>query len=462
MMMTTKTERVAASFRDPSGFLFLRGGKLYRQVNLFYRPDYDMLMTSGLYEALIKKKRLVSHIELDLPPEIPKLAYKIIEPERVGFISYPYEWSFNQLKDAALTTLRIMKQALNYGMILKDASAYNIQFSQGRPVLIDTLSFETYREGEPWVAYRQFCQHFLAPLALMRYSDIRLNQLLRVYIDGIPLDLASRLLPWRTRLNVGILSHVHLHANTQQKYAGERIDKIQQRSISKNAMLGLLESLRSTVKKLTCQPAGTEWADYYGDNNYTNAAFNHKQSLVKEWATELKPATVWDLGGNTGAFSQTVAQAGAHSICFDIDPAAVDRNYLDCKVRKEERILPLVLDLTNPSPALGWANQERESLLDRAPANLVMALALVHHMAISNNVSLPQVAEFLSKCGKHLIIEFIPKEDSQVQRLFATRLDIFDQYNRSGFEQAFSQDYKILKSVPIEDSLRILYLMERK
>ena len=227
---TTTSQAHNASFRDPSGFLFSREGVLYRQVNQVYAADFTRLMDSGLYDKLIKAGLLIPHVESDLKPAQPELAFKVIRPERVPFISYPYEWSFGQLKDAALATLSIQKRALKLGMSLKDASAYNIQFYNGKPVLIDTLSFETYQEGEPWVAYRQFCQHFLAPLALMAYRDVRLSQLLRVYIDGIPLDLASELLPGRTRWNLGLATHIHLHASAQKRYAECRRGGARQRA----------------------------------------------------------------------------------------------------------------------------------------------------------------------------------------------------------------------------------------
>ncbi|MCL4823372.1 MAG: hypothetical protein KJZ57_04050, partial [Anaerolineales bacterium] len=210
--MPQTSDSLAASFRDPGGFLFSRGGILYRQVNRAGADDYTRFMESGLYEKLVKAGLLIPHAEVDEPPAEAALSFKILRPERAPFISYPYEWSFSQLKDAALATLSIQKRALKLGMSLKDASAYNIQFIHGRPMLIDTLSFEVYREGRPWDAYRQFCQHFLAPLALMSRVDVRLGQLLRVHIDGLPLDLASRLLPASTRLDFGLLTHIHIHA----------------------------------------------------------------------------------------------------------------------------------------------------------------------------------------------------------------------------------------------------------
>lgn len=455
--------RLGASFRDPSGFLFRRDGKLYRQVNRRYSPDYDRLMQSGLYAKLVSKGRLIRHAEVDISAEAPELAYRILRPEPVDFISYPYEWSFSQLKDAALLTLRLQKLALEHDLSLKDASAYNIQFHKGRPILIDTLSFEIYKEGQPWVAYRQFCQHFLAPLALMAYREVRLGQLLRVFIDGIPLDLASELLPARTRLALGLSAHIHLHASSQKRYAGEGIAAAGAgRQMSRMALLGLVDSLESTVRKLGWQPAGTEWGEYYQDTNYSAAAFEEKKRIVGEFIARTGAEQVWDLGANTGVFSQVAAGCGASVISFDVDPAAVEKNYLDCKQRKEKSVLPLVMDLTNPSPGIGWQNQERDALLERGPVGAVLALALVHHLAISNNLPFERLVNFFAQAGRWLVVEFIPKSDSQVQRLLASREDIFDEYCREGFENAFRRAFHLREVREIAGSQRVLYLMEKR
>jgi hypothetical protein len=457
--------RLGASFRDPSGFLFTRQGVLYRQINHNYREHYDRLMASGLYQRLVDDGLLIPHDEVQVELEEPNLAYKVIRPEPLQLISYPYEWSFSQLKDAALVTLEIQKRALEQGMVLKDASMYNMQFHNGKPTLIDTLSFEAYQEGDPWVAYRQYCQHFLAPLALMAYTDVRLSQLLRVYIDGIPLDLASRLLPWRTRYGLGLASHIHLHAAAQKRYADQPVSKSgAKRKISKLNFMALMDSLESTTRKLTWKPSGTEWGDYYtaSSSHYTASAFEHKKRLVSQFLERINPATTWDLGGNTGEFSRLAVQLGCFTVAFDIDPAAVEQNYLNCKNSMECRMLPLVMDFTNPSPALGWHNRERYSLLERSPADVLLALALIHHLAISNNVPLPLLAEYLADLGHWLVIEWVPKEDSQVQRLLASRQDIFTGYHQEGFEQAFEAVFDIRETVPVVDSPRILYLMEKK
>ncbi len=457
-------EKVSGSFRDPSGFMFRHEGILYRQVNLHYRQEYDLLMASGLYEQLTKSRALIPHTEesTDLAP-VPEIAYKVIRPQTVGFISYPYEWSFDQLKDAAILTLAIARRALEYGMALKDASAYNVQFHEGRPIFIDTLSFEKYEEGLPWVAYRQFCQHFLAPLALMASKDVRLLQLLRVNIDGIPLDLASSLLPTSTRLNLGLSSHIHLHASSQKKYADKEVSQAEVKGkFSRGAMETLIESLLSTVRALKVKEINTEWADYYQANNYTEASFEAKRAVVKDFISKVAPQTVWDLGGNTGEFSRAASELGIPTVSMDIDPGAVQQNYQLVKKNKEKNMLPLVMDLTNPSPALGWRNQERQSLRERGEASLIMALALIHHLAIANNVPLRDVADFFADLGPYLVIEFVPKEDSQVARLLASRLDIFPNYTLEGFKQAFQARYTILEEHPVEGSKRTLLLMRRK
>ncbi len=453
-------ESLPSSFRDPSGFLFLRNGTMYRMINAVYGENYDLFMASGLYEALAADEMLVSHEEAPVPPGHDK-AYKVIKPDFLPFISYPYEWCFGELRDAALLTLRIQKKSLQFGMSLKDCSAYNIQFKNCRPVFIDTLSFEKYQPGAPWIGYRQFCQHFLAPLALMAHTDVRLNQLLRIYIDGIPLDLASRLLPFRTCLSFSLLSHIHLHARAQ-KHFGDKSVNVRKYKMSSASLLGLIDDLESLIRGLKWQPTGTEWEDYYENVNYSREAFESKKELVGSYLERIRPAEVWDLGANSGVFSRVAAAKGSRVVSFDVDPAAVEKDYRECTKESETNILPLLLDLTNPSSGIGWANRERESFSRRGPTDAVLALALIHHLAITNNVPFRKIAEFIAGLCRHLIIEFVPKNDSQVRKLLATREDIFPEYDRESFEAAFESRFTIRGSVPVEGSERTLYLMENK
>lgn len=449
-----------SSFRDPSGFLFYRDQKIFRQINLRYKDEYEYLMSSGLYKKLISENLLIPHKEVDVESILPEQLFKIIEPKIIPFISYPYEWSFTQLKLAALTTLKIQKIALEYGMTLKDASTYNIQFLDSQPIFIDTLSFEKYHEGQVWKPYKQFCQHFLGPLALMSYTDIRLNQLFRIYIDGLPVDLTSKLLPFRTHFMFSLLFHIHLHAKSQKHYENKQnVNK--KIKISKRSLIGIISSLTSSVEKIKWNLKDTEWSDYYSETNYSDKSFITKKTIISKMIDEINPNTVWDLGANTGFFSRISSNKKIFTVAFDIDPTAVEKNFLESNSSKEKNLLPLLLDLTNPSSNIGWANEERRSFVDRGPADLILALALIHHLIISNNIPLKKLSEFFKNNCNTLIIEFIPKSDSQVQRLLLTREDIFDEYSKENFESIFQKHFKIKKSVPIINSERILYLMER-
>ncbi len=456
----TKFKIQSSSFRDPSGFLFFENEVLYRQINQEYKNEYEHLMDSGLYKRLVDSKLLIPHTEADMISPNKEKLYKIIKPEPIPFISYPYEWCFSQLKNAAITTLEIQKIAIDYNMTLKDASSYNIQFRQGKPILIDTLSFEKYQEGQTWKPYKQFCQHFLAPLALMSQKDIRLNQLFRIYIDGIPLDLADKLLPSKKLYMFSLLSHIHLHAKSQKHYENKDI-KIKTRKMPRNSFVGIIESLHSGIKKLKWTPEKTEWGDYYNDTNYSQGSFEEKKQTVSKFLDKTKAKLVWDLGANTGIFSRLASKKDIETISFDIDPAAVEKNYLTCIQEADTKLLPLLLDLTNPSSSMGWNSVERNSFVERGPADVVIALALIHHLTISNNIPLFNLAEFFHGICNYLIIEFIPKTDSQVKRLLLTREDIFVDYNQQNFENEFKKFFSVYESKKLNNSERILYLFKK-
>jgi hypothetical protein len=453
-----------ASFRDPSGFVFRHDSRLYRQINRSYQSHYELLQSSGLYQNLTDAGLLVRHEEADLSLARTDDAARVIQPEEVPFISYPYEWCFSQLKDAALATLAIQKRAMRSGMTLKDASAYNIQFLRGRPVLIDTLSFGKYEEGRPWVAYRQFCQHFLAPLALMSCQDVRLSQMLRVHMDGIPLDLTARLLPRRSYLKPGLLLHLHFHARGQRAFRNESTRPRPQQQISRQAVVNLIDNLTETVKSLSWQPVGEDWnwTDYYSGDSYTEAGFEHKKQLVQQFLRQIQPSTVCDLGANTGVYSRIASAGGAFTLSCDVDPGAVEKNYRRMIETREANLHPLLVDLTNPGPALGWASTERDSFTSRARVEAVMALALIHHLAISNNVPLEHIARLFAQMGRWLIVEFVPKSDPKVQQLLVSRADIFTHYTREGFEAAFASHFEIIEMQAVQDSERRLCLMKAK
>ena len=452
---------LSASFRDPSGFVYRDdAGVLLRQINPVYADHYRQLMDSGLYDALVDKGLLIPHAETSLDRALTPASVQVLEPEPVPFVSYPYEWCAGQLRDAALLTLKIQVMAMKHGMSLKDASAYNVQFRGARPVFIDTLSFEPYEAGAPWIAYGQFCRHFLAPLALMHYGDPAMGGLLRAHLDGIPLGLASRALPKRSWLKPGLLIHLHIHGRTSVREGGaEGGPAAKAPHVSQSGLLGILDSLRGAVGALGGASKPTTWGDYYDHTNYSEGAAASKAALARDYLGRVAPETVWDLGANTGVYSAIATELGAHCVAFDFDHGAVSALY-DAEKTTPHGLLPLLLDLSNPSPALGWAHTERDSFVDRGPVDCVMALALIHHLSIGNNVPLEKVASFMATLCRYLIIEFVPKEDSMVQRMLAAREDVFPDYVASNFRNAFSAHFKIEAESGVAESQRTVYLMK--
>lgn len=458
---TQPPKRLRSSFRDPGAFVFRSGdGIVLRQINASYASHYDQLMASGLYEELTHAGLLLPHAEVGIDAAFDRHAHRVLRPEQLTFITHPFEWPFSALKNAALLTLDIQLRALRHGMTLKDASAYNVQFIGTKPVFIDTSSFIVRHEDAPWVAYRQFCQHFLAPLALTAYKGPALSRLSTLFVDGVPLPVASSLLPWRSLFRFGTLVHLHAQAEMIERYSStSRPAHKASPRVPTNRLIPLIENLQSTVQAMRWNPPSSEWKDYYSETSYSENAFAEKQRLVKTLIAAVRPATVWDLGANVGLFSRAAAAEGARVCAFDIEPECAEINYRECLASGVHAVTPLVLDLANPSPGIGWAHCERASLKDRGPVDLVMGLALIHHLAISNNVPLEDVASYLRELGKHLIIEFVPKEDVQVQRLLRSREDVFGDYTQENFESAFRRCFNIESRHPVGESGRLLYLM---
>ncbi len=463
-MTDPTSRRDPASWRDPFGFVFTSDGVVRRQINRDAAGEWAAVNDSGLLGRLQHAGLLIEHEpeSLDWAWD-PSSALAVIRPRAIPFISYPYEWTFGQLKAAAMLTLRVQGEAMAKGFELRDASAYNVQFLDARPVLIDTLSFRQATPGAPWVAYRQFCEQFLAPLALMAHRDIRLGGLLREHLDGVPIDLAASLLPGRSRLNLGLASHVHLHARAQRRHAArpEAGAEAAARPLSPTRQAAFLDSLVRVVEGLNWRPGGTEWAEYGTASSYDEASAVSKDACVAELVDHARPNVVWDLGANAGRYSATAAKAAERVVALDIDPAASERHWRELVTRKETRILPILQDLANPSPAIGWDARERLSLFDRSEDATLLALALVHHLAIGRNVPLPMLSATLARLGRQLIIEWVPKDDPMVRRLLATREDVFPDYSQQGFREAFSQHWEHVASRPVDGSPRTLHLMRR-
>ena len=459
--MNKKTKH-SSSFRDPSGYVFIEGNELKRCVLPIYFNQYNSLKNSGFFQKAIQSDLLISHEE-----ELVSESEIIIRPNKIPFITYPYEWCFNQYKEAALLTLKLHKFALECGYILKDASAYNIAFNTGKAIFIDTLSFDFYQENKPWRAYKQFLMHFLAPLLLAKYHGASQLKLMSNYLDGIPLPLMASLLPKKTKLNPFLFSNIYLPAKFESKHSEDYQGKAKEGMLSKSGQIKIIDSLYAYIKDLKLNES-SEWGNYYTKTNYSNSAFLEKEKILNRWSNSLSPKTIIDVGGNDGTFVRSIKMELEQAIVCDIDNNAVDSNFYQMKKQKETFMLPMVLDVLNPSPAIGVNNEERASFLKRISnfnPDVTIALAVIHHITLSGNVPFEMSAEFFGKFSNHLIIEFPKREDSWVQRLLNTKGEFkahFDFYNFHTFETAYATYFEIVEKVEITDSNRVLYLLKRK
>jgi len=455
----TNVARHPASFKDPAGFIFEANGKIYRQVNKVYGQQYQHLMESGLYNQLISGNQLIPHstINENLTGEEEWLLTLI--PEQLSFISYPYEWCFDQLKDAALLTLSVLRTSLDKGMILKDATPFNIQFVNGKPLLIDTLSFDRYDETMPWVAYRQFCESFLFPLYLEHYLKIDCIKWLSNYIHGIPVDVTAKLLPWRSKWNLGVRLHVMLQNNVRIRKTTQKV----QPAFSKQKLLNLITHLESIIRNLSSgYPSISTWSNYYDETILGKEYLDRKEIILKKFLGTISYTSVLDLGANDGYFSRLLAKDNKSVLAVDSDSRCINNLYQLIKREPLTGIIPLIIDLSNPSPAIGFNNTERSSFGQRAKADLALALALIHHLVIGKNIPLPELAGYFAKMAPQLIIEFVPKEDEKVKQLLSERADIFSTYDAASFETNFSRYYTILAKELIPGTTRTLYCLARK
>ncbi len=458
--MTTYT-RHPSSFKDPSGFVFEAKGTIYRQVNQYYAAQYRQLLDSGLYKQLVDRKQLIAHEEVNENVTHSPEWYTTLKPEPISVISYPYEWCFEQLQDAALLTLNVLKTALQHGMILKDATPYNIQFHKGKPIFIDTLSFDTYDPKQPWIAYRQFCQCFLFPLYLEHYLKTDIQKILSTYIDGIPVDFVAKLLPLKSRLSLGVWLHVYLqHSATTSTRAN---NNKQTAAFSKKKLLDVISHLHNIITNFPAnKPYKTTWSNYYEDTILSKEYLQEKEKIMHTFCGQTKARTVLDLGANDGYFSRLFASHNMQVIATDSDNRCISRLYQEVKQNNIQHIHPLLLDIANPSPAIGFHNQERAAFHDRIKTDLVAALALVHHLVIGKNISLPVLASYFNDIAPELIIEFVPKEDEKVKQMLATRPDTFIDYDQAHFEAYFAKYFDTVEKKTVVGTSRTLYRMKRK
>jgi hypothetical protein len=455
-----ESKRNTSSFRDPSGYVFVEQNYIKRVVNPIYFEQYNQLTSSGFYQTLFDKKYLIRHQEVsNSESEI------ILEASKIPFINYPYEWSFLQYKHAALLTLKIQKLCLEHDFTLKDASAFNITFHEGKPIFIDTLSFDFYQENNPWLAYKQFIMHFLGPLVLTKYYGQDHLKTLSLNLEGISLQKLSQLLPLKSYLNPTILTNIHLLAKYDKKYESDK--KTVKNNLSKTSQIKLLDGLYNFISNLSVNEK-TEWDHYYHQINYNDAAYQFKKEFTKDWFFAINGKSLIDIGGNDGTFSRELKEFAELVLVADVDPNAVEQNYRQILKNKEKNVLSIVSDVLNPVANYGFNNEERFSFIDRVKdSNLdgCLALAVIHHITLSGNIPFSLSAQFFAKMAPNLLIEFPTRDDSWVQFLLDSKREFrnhFDFYNEKNFEKEYSAYFEVVKKVKIDSSERILYSLKRR
>lgn len=456
------------SFRDPSGNVYQVEGRILRTVNECFSRDFDFVTSTGLFKTLATEGLLLPFEVMSsdvLGLSDPKPRY-VLEAPRLPFISYPYEWSFPALKAAALLHLRIHLQSLAVGVTLSDASAYNIQFQGNQPVFIDHLSFRRYLSGEMWVGHRQFCEQFLNPLLLRAFFGISHNAWYRGTQEGITTGEIRKLLKWRHCLKWNVLTHVVLQ-DLFQKTSTKNTKSLQDHSLAQasfplSSFKAMLEKMFHWISQLTPLNKGeSTWGDYDKTCSYSSTEIQSKKQFILEFAQTVQPALIWDFGCNTGEYSEAALNGGARNVVgFDFDQGALDGSYRRA-VERRLSFQALFMDAANPSPNQGWNGHERESLQSRASADAILALALVHHLAIARNIPLVQVVNWLITLAPQGVIEFVPKNDPMVQELLSLRQDIFPDYTAEHFMALLEKKAVIIKNEIVSKSGRVLVWFKR-
>ena len=450
------------SYRDRDGAVLYRDGRVLRGVGAKALQDWERLAGSRFFRDRMANATIVATERvIDPPPEIAAGWAAVLEHQRIPFISYPYEWTFGMLKDAALLHLELMKEALNEGMILKDSSAYNVQWKGATPVFIDIPSFESLLEGQPWIGYRQFCELFLYPLMLQAYKGVEFRSWLRGSIDGIPAEGLRPLMSARDLMRPGVLLHVVAQNALQRRYskggAGLR-GSLAQAGFRKELILRNVEGLKKIVTGLGPAGATTEWADYDRTHNYDDHDFAAKRAFVGAAAAHRRWRLVWDLGCNTGTFSRIAGEHADYVVSMDGDWMAIESLYRAQQSRPDRtKILPLVVDLSDPSPSQGWRGLERKSLPERGRPELTLCLALIHHVVIGANIPLADFMAWLAGLGTSLVIEFVGRDDEMVRALLRNKDDQYDDYRSEIFEAELKKHFDIRERLPLKGGKREIY-----
>jgi ribosomal protein L11 methylase PrmA len=463
-LATALAESVPGSHRDPAGGVYRLGDRILRTVAPDHDAEFAATLRTGMLDRFADSGRIVAFEPLSGPPAALGLAgaSRVLEHPRLPFISYPYEWSFEALRAAGLHYLDLHLEAMEGGLTLSDASAYNIQFLGTDPIFIDLLSFRPYRDGEIWSGYRQFCEQFLNPLLLSAKTGVMPNAWYRGALEGVRTSDLRRLLPWRALLSRRVLLHVVAHSALEDVAQTSLATKEASvaAALPRESFLRVLGGMRAWLGSLAPKRVRSRWADYPTTCSYTDEERTAKHAEVSRFAAALRPKMLWALGCNTGEYPLLALRSGAErAIGWDGDAAAVDTGFRAAR-DAGARFTPLVCDLANPSPSQGWDQAERAGMLERSSADAVMALAIIHHLTFGANVPLPKAIAWTVSLAPRGLIEFVAPHDVQVQRMIAHRGSVHP-YDRDLFVTALQKVARIERSTVLGPSGRELFWYDR-
>jgi SAM-dependent methyltransferase len=457
------------SFRDRTSRVFYSENSVFRALNEEALKEWESLSSTKFFSRFMAEKKIVQTEQVEPAWEFDSaIAEKwtaFLKHQTIPFISYPYEWSFGMLKDVALLQTELLLAALDEGMILKDSSAFNFQWIGTNPVFIDIPSFMKLNAGEPWIGYRQFCQMFLYPLMLQAYKDIPFQPLFRGNIDGLEPEYFNRLMSLRDLLCPGVFTHVYLHAKAQMKYANSQKDikkLLFDNGLNMEMIRNNVKSLRKLILNLKWKQSRSQWSHYVKEHSYTDSDHEMKKSFVRDIVTSRKWNLVWDVGCNTGTFSRIAGENAQYVVAMDSDHLAIEYLYLELKREGNFNVLPLVCNIADPSPNLGWGGLERKSLPERGKPDLTLCLALIHHLVIGANIPVKEFIDWLVSLGTSVIIEFITKEDPMVKRLLCNKQDNYTDYDIGYFENYLSNNFDVDRRKVLSSGTRILYFAQNK
>ena len=466
----SKVERDSGSFRDPCGQVFKISNnnsslKIIRGINEITYEEQKELLASDFFPLSVKNGEIIPTTVFDKDllenQDIINSWPFFLEHQTIDLVSYPYEWTFSQLKDAAILHLELLATSLENGWIIKDSTPYNIQFVNNSPIFIDTPSFTKWEEGEGWDSYRQFCMMFLYPLMLESYLNLDFRPLMKSNLDGVDPEFIYKILGLRNILKKGVISHVLLPYAVQRNILKRERDTApaknrRQIKHSKISVIALVDSMLSIVKRLKSKASISAWADYDHINTYEKDDNEIKKNFIENITKNNKYKTVWDCGANTGLFSEHIKNHVASIIAMDSDPIAVEKMYQRLKSKKSN-INPLVMRLENMSPDHGFNSLERVRLEKRSNPNLIMCLAIIHHIRISSNVPCEIFLKYLRSLDSEIIIEFVNREDEMVVKLLMNKKEKYEDYNLESFEASVLKFFTVERTENVKGGLRKLF-----